>query len=179
MKLILLDRDGVINRDSLHYIKSVDELIFIPGSIEAIARLTAAGYTIGLATNQSGVSRGHYSEETLSEIHSKLLKHVRAAGGDIHSIVYCKHLPDEGCECRKPQPGMLLQLAEQFQCKLDNTLFIGDRISDIQAAYAAGAKPILVLSSMTDREGLKAYPEVPVFPSLKDSVDQILQTHEA
>ncbi len=174
MKLILLDRDGVINQDSLRYIKSVEEFIIIPSSLEAIARLTKAGYTIGVATNQSGISRGHYSEETLTDIHKELYKKVRAAGGDIHSITFCKHMPDEGCVCRKPQPGMLLKLAENFKSDLKNVPFIGDRISDIQAAYAAGAKPMIVLSQMTDKQRLKDYPEVPFFRSLADCVEQIL-----
>lgn len=177
MKLILLDRDGVINQDSLGYIKSPEEFIFIPGSLEAIAKLTAAGYTIGIATNQSGLSRGLYNEETLAQIHEKLRSHVHDFGGEIHSIVYCPHMPDLGCECRKPRPGMLLNLAKQFNSDLNQVPFIGDRVSDIEAALAAGARPMMVLSSMTDRDGLKAYPDVPVYSSLAHCIEYLL-AHE-
>lgn len=172
--LILLDRDGIINQDSLDYIKRVDEFILIPGSIQAIARLTAAGYKIGVATNQSGVSRGLYTETELQAIHQKMIKEVEYAGGRIDAIEYCIHLPEEGCLCRKPQPGMLNALAQRFNCSLNNVPFIGDRVSDIRAALAAGASPVMVLSSMTDRHGLKSYPEVPVFASLAEYVNQLL-----
>lgn len=174
-KFILLDRDGVINQDSLDYIKTVDEFNFIPGSVKAIAKLTAAGYTIGVATNQSGVSRGLYTEDELLAIHHKMIVNLQQAGGRIDAIEYCVHLPRELCTCRKPQPGMLLALAKKFNCSLRGVPFVGDRVSDIQAALSAGAEPIMVLSSMTDRVGLKEYPEVPVFHSLEDYVVQLLQ----
>lgn len=173
-RIILLDRDGVINQDSLDYIKNVDEFILIPESVNAIARLTKAGYTIGIATNQSGVSRGLYSEQELAAIHQKLIDEVHRAGGRIDAIEYCIHLPEEQCTCRKPQPGMLLTLANKFNCSLEQVSFVGDRISDIQAARAAGATPIMVLSSMTERSRLQTYPEVPVFNSLAQYVDQLL-----
>lgn len=171
---IILDRDGVINLDSYNYIKSVDEFIFIPGSVEAIVALSAAGYTIGVATNQSGVSRGLYTEEILADIHKKLLDTVHAAGGKIDAIEYCLHLPIERCSCRKPQPGMLLALAKRFNCSLTDVPFVGDRVSDIQAALAAGAKPIMILSPMTDRIGLEAYRKVPVYNSLLEYVSDLL-----
>ncbi|WED42278.1 D-glycero-beta-D-manno-heptose 1,7-bisphosphate 7-phosphatase [Legionella cardiaca] len=177
-KIILLDRDGVINQDSLHYIKSVEEFIFLPGSIEAIAYLTKAGYRIGVATNQSGVSRGLYSETELAAIHRKLLNDVRAAGGEIEAIEYCTHMPDAGCTCRKPQPGMLRALAEHLNCSLAGVPFVGDRVSDIQAAEAAGAAPMVVLSPMTDRVGLQAYAHVPVFHSLMDCVTFLLSKND-
>ncbi|MFI4919510.1 MAG: D-glycero-beta-D-manno-heptose 1,7-bisphosphate 7-phosphatase [Legionellales bacterium] len=173
-KLILLDRDGVINRDSTNYIKSVDEFILIPESLLAIARLTASGYTIGVATNQSGVSRGYYTEEELVAIHNKMLQMVRSVGGQIEAIEYCTHLPTDNCSCRKPQPGMLNALAQRFDCSLHNVPFVGDRLSDVQAALAVGAKPIMVLSSMTDLIELQAYPHVPVYNSLAEYVDKLL-----
>lgn len=173
-RLILLDRDGVINQDSLHYIKSVDEYILIPGSVEAIARLTSAGYKVGVATNQSGVSRGLYTEKELGAINNKMIDAVQGAGGQIDAIEYCIHLPEEGCSCRKPQPGMLHALAKRFHCSLAEVSFVGDRVSDIQAALLVGANPVLVLSSMTDLLGLKAYPNVPVFHSLAEYVEQLL-----
>lgn len=173
-RLIILDRDGVINQDSVHYIKSPEEFISVPESLQAIARLTAAGYQLAIATNQSGVSRGLYSEAELALIHQKMLREIEAVGGRIDAIEYCIHLPEEHCFCRKPQPGMLLALAEQFKCSLEHVPFIGDRVSDIQAALAAGAIPVMVLSSMTDRLGLSAYPDVPVFHSLAEYVDHLL-----
>lgn len=174
-KIVLLDRDGVINQDSLHYIKSVDEFIILPESLTAIARLTQAGYLVGIATNQSGVSRGYYSEQELIAIHNKLFELVEKAGGRIDALVYCIHLPTEECLCRKPKPGMLLALQKHFGCpSLADIPFIGDRISDIEGAFAAGAKPMIVLSPMTDRVALEAYPQVPVFSSLKHCVDHLL-----
>ncbi|CEK09848.1 D-glycero-beta-D-manno-heptose 1,7-bisphosphate 7-phosphatase [Legionella hackeliae] len=173
-KVILLDRDGVINQDSLHYIKSAEEFIFLPGSIDAIARLTRAGYRIGVATNQSGVSRGYYTEEELAIIHHKLIQEVQADGGEIAAIEYCIHMPNAGCVCRKPQPGMLKALARRLNCSLSDVPFVGDRVSDIQAAEAAGATPIMVLSPMTDRVGLQDYAHVPVYSSLIEYVDFLL-----
>ncbi len=173
-RLILLDRDGVVNQDSLHYIKNVDEFILIPESVEAIVRLKKAGYKIGIATNQSGVSRGLYTETELNAIHEKMIQSVQKAGGQIDAIEYCIHLPEEGCLCRKPQPGMLYALAKRFDCSLKHVPFVGDRVSDIQTALAVGADPVMVLSTMTDLVSLKAYPEVPVFHSLAEYVDQLL-----
>ncbi|HAZ7571763.1 D-glycero-beta-D-manno-heptose 1,7-bisphosphate 7-phosphatase [Legionella sp. PATHC032] len=173
-QIILLDRDGVINTDSINYIKNVDEFIIIPDSITAIVRLNAAGYKIGVATNQSGVSRGLYSEDDLSAIHHKLKEVVAEAGGKIDAIEYCIHLPEDKCFCRKPQPGMLIALAKKLNCSLDGVSFVGDRISDVQAALAVGARPIIVLSSMTDLSELVEYPEVPIYNSLLQYVNQLL-----
>lgn len=171
---IFLDRDGVINQDSMEYIKTPEEFIFVPGSLEALVRLAKAGFTVGVATNQSGVSRKLYTEATLKQIHAKLINAVKAAGGEIAAIEYCIHLPTEGCTCRKPQPGMLHALAKRFDCSLTEVSFIGDRVSDIQAAKAAGANPIMVLSPMTDITALQAYPEVPVFNSLAEYVVHLI-----
>lgn len=173
-KIVLLDRDGIINYDSLHYIKSADEFIPIPDSLEAIARLSAAGYKIGVATNQSGISRGLYTKEELGIIHEKMINLVSACGGTIDAVEYCMHMPDYGCICRKPNPGMLHALADRLGCGLEGVPFVGDRVSDIQAAEAAGANPFIVLSPMTDRAGLLTYPHVPVFSSLSEWVDFFL-----
>jgi D-glycero-D-manno-heptose 1,7-bisphosphate phosphatase len=173
-KIVFLDRDGIINQDSLHYIRSVDEFIPVEGSLEAIARLTAAGYQIGVATNQSGIARGYYTEKDLHEIHAKMLRLVRVAGGDIAAIEFCPHMPDSGCSCRKPQPGMLYKLAQRLQGSTVNTPFVGDRVSDVQAALSAGAQPVMVFSPMTDRAGFEVYTDVPVFTSLSAWVDCFL-----
>ncbi|WP_133140114.1 D-glycero-beta-D-manno-heptose 1,7-bisphosphate 7-phosphatase [Legionella genomosp. 1] len=172
-KVILLDRDGIINSDSINYIRCEDDFNFLPGSKEAIARLTRAGYLLGIATNQSGVSRGYYTERTLERIHQKMLGELQAVGGEIAAIEYCIHMPDEGCSCRKPEPGLLQRLAKRFSCSLEGVPFVGDRVSDIQAAMAAGATPVMVLSPMTDRVGLMNYPEVPVYHSLLDYVESL------
>lgn len=172
--VILLDRDGVINQDSPHYIKSVEEFIFLPGSIHAISLATRIGYRIGIATNQSGLSRGYFDEQALNAIHEKMLFHIRAEGGDIAAIEYCPHMPNEGCLCRKPAPGMLHALAKRLTYSLERTFYIGDKISDIQAAIASGAKPMIVFSSMTDRIALQEYPNVPAFNSLKECFDHLL-----
>ncbi|GGI79144.1 D-glycero-beta-D-manno-heptose 1,7-bisphosphate 7-phosphatase [Legionella impletisoli] len=178
-KLIILDRDGVINQDSMQYIKSVNEFKLLPGSVRAIAMLSKAGYRIGVATNQSGIARGYYDKAQLEAIHEKMITHVREAGGSIDIIEYCPHMPDYGCTCRKPSPGMLIAIAKHFNEKLLGVPFVGDRISDIQAAETVGAKPLLVLSNMTDRIGLNAYPHVPVFNSLLECVETYLLTHDA
>lgn len=177
-KVVLLDRDGVINHDSLYYIKTPDEFVPIEGSMEAIARLTRAGFRIGVATNQSGVSRRLYTEDVLHDIHDKMIRLARLAGGDIEAVEYCVHMPDAGCLCRKPAFGMLMDLARRLGCpSLDQIPYIGDRVSDIKAAMAAGASPVVVLSPMTDRVSLLDYADVPVFDSLAESVDFLLSNH--
>jgi D-glycero-D-manno-heptose 1,7-bisphosphate phosphatase len=143
-RLVLIDRDGVINRDSDEYIKSVEEWVPLPGSLEAIADLTRAGFTVAVITNQSGIGRGLFSEETLAEIHTAMRAAVEAAGGTLAGIFYCPHRPDAGCDCRKPEPGLLLQAARRFGVALDGVAFIGDKPSDVEAAVAAGARPVLV-----------------------------------
>jgi D-glycero-D-manno-heptose 1,7-bisphosphate phosphatase len=173
--IILLDRDGIINQDSSNYIKSVEEFIFLPGSIDALVQLTQAGYRIGIATNQSGIARGFYDELTLAAIHDHMLTQVRAAGGDIEAIEYCPHHPEQACFCRKPNPGMLLALAKRMNCELTDVPFVGDKISDLQAAKTVGAKPILIaeLGSDTDQIRQKEYPEVPRCRSLAQWVESI------
>lgn len=142
--LVVIDRDGVINEDSDDYIKSVAEWRPIPGSLEAIAALTRGGFRIAVVTNQSGVGRGLFDEETLRAIHSHMLERVRAAGGDIAGVYHCPHRPEVGCDCRKPQPGLLLAAERDLGLAVRGTPFIGDRLSDIGAAQKVGARPILV-----------------------------------
>ncbi len=172
--LIILDRDGVINYDSYDYIKSIDEFRLIPESLSAIARLTQAGVTIAIATNQSGISRGYYSAETLEDIHSWLLEQVKDRGGEIAMIEHCPHLPESGCACRKPRPGMLQKIASRFNTALEGVPFVGDRTSDVHAAIAAGAEPHIVRSKMTDSSITNDHPNVPIYPSLSDFVDAYL-----
>ncbi len=167
LPIVVLDRDGIINEDSLYYIKSVDEFIMLPGSAEAIATLDGAGYRIGVATNQSGIARGLYDVETLTAIHEKMHQAVAAAGGEIDEVVYCPHLPEENCSCRKPKPGLLLELASRFKCLPQDMIFVGDKLTDIQAAKAVGATPVLVISPMTDKRASHIYPDVPTYDSLQ------------
>ncbi|QGU33284.1 D-glycero-beta-D-manno-heptose 1,7-bisphosphate 7-phosphatase [Thermochromatium tepidum] len=143
-QLLILDRDGVINQDSDDYIKSPDEWVPIPGSLEAIARLSHAGFRIAVATNQSGLARGLFGLETLNAIHRRLRDRVESEGGRIEMIAFCPHGPNDGCNCRKPRPGLLLEIAARFDVDLSAVPFIGDSLGDIQAARAAGARPWLV-----------------------------------
>ena len=137
-KLIIFDRDGVINYDSHEYIKSPEEWHAIPGSLEKIVRLNKAGCKIAVASNQSGIARGLYSEATLQKIHQKMQDELTKIGGHIDAIAYCPHHPDENCACRKPKPKMLLDLMRQFNVTPKETLFIGDKETDRKAAKAAG-----------------------------------------
>jgi len=144
VKLVVLDRDGTINRDSDAYIRSPEEWLALPGSLEAIARLNRAGYTVAVASNQSGVARRLFDEDTLARIHAKMRRTVQAAGGRIDRIAYCPHHPEAGCECRKPAPGLLHRLAGHYGVPLAGVPVIGDSRQDLEAARAAGARPILV-----------------------------------
>ncbi len=143
-QLIILDRDGVINFESKDFIKSPEEFTPIPGSLEAISKLNQAGFIVCVATNQSGVGRGLFTEETLSHIHDKMRKLLGDVGGKIDDILYCPHLPDANCTCRKPLPGMIQELLTKFQVSPENTYVIGDSLRDLQAGQAAGCKVILV-----------------------------------
>jgi D-glycero-D-manno-heptose 1,7-bisphosphate phosphatase len=146
MKLVVLDRDGVINTDSEHYIRSPEEWTPIAGSLEAIARFTQAGFRVVVATNQSGVGRGLFDMATLNAMHEKMHKAVNQLGGRIDAVFFCAHAQDAGCTCRKPQPGMLLEIAARFNTTLAGVPAIGDSLRDLRAASAAGARPILVLT---------------------------------
>lgn len=179
MKLVILDRDGVINYDSDEYIKSPEEFIPIPGSLQAIARLNRAGYTVVVATNQSGVARGYFSEEILRQIHSKLTRLLTEAGGKIEGIYYCPHGPDDNCDCRKPRPGLLKQILEKYPADIKSVPAIGDSLRDLQAALAVGAKPMLVKTGKGGRTlaKLAQYPQLkntPVFDNLCDAVNYLL-----
>ena len=144
MKLLILDRDGVINYDSDAYIKSVEEWIPLPGAIEAIAQLSKAGWTVAIATNQSGIARGYYDIATLNAMHDRLRALVAEQGGDVGLIVHCPHGPDDGCACRKPKPGMLQQIAAHYGVSLAGLWFVGDSRGDLDAALAVDCQPVLV-----------------------------------
>jgi len=142
--LVVLDRDGVINEDSAEFIKSVAEWRPIRGSLEAIAALHRASFRVAVVTNQSGVGRGLFTEQTLGSIHARMAAAVREAGGELAAVYYCPHRPDEGCDCRKPKTALLRRLERDLGCSLAGAPFIGDRLSDVEAADAVGARPLLV-----------------------------------
>lgn len=144
MKLLILDRDGVINEDSDAYIKSVAEWLPLPGAIEAIAQLSRAGWTVAVATNQSGIARGYYDLATLDAMHERLRALVAEQGGEVGLIVYCPHGPDDACTCRKPQPGMLETIGQHYGQPLTDIWFVGDSLTDLQTALSVGAQPVLV-----------------------------------
>ena len=176
MKLIILDRDGVINYDSDEYIKSADEWRAIPGSLDAIARLHHAGYHVVVASNQAGIARGKFNIDTLNNIHQKMHTHLAQYGGVISAVFFCPHGPDDGCDCRKPKPGLLLEVARRLKTSLESVYVVGDKLSDLQAASAAGAVPVLVktgygLSVVNKGE---VPPGVAVYNDLGDFVDQLL-----
>ena len=146
MKLIVLDRDGVINEDSDAYIKAPDEWRPIPGSLQAIARLRKAGYRIVVATNQSGVGRGLFDLATLAAIHAKMHAAVSLAGGRLDAIFFCPHAADAHCSCRKPAPGMMEDILLRFHAEPSAVTAVGDSLRDLQAAVAVGMRPVLVLT---------------------------------
>ncbi len=146
MKLAILDRDGVINFDSDHYIKSPAEWRPIPGSIEAIARLNQNGYRVAVATNQSGIGRGLFDMATLNAINDKMMELVFRQGGRIDALFFCPHTEVEQCGCRKPRTGMLEEIAARFHTELKGVPCIGDSMKDLQAAESVGAQPVLVLT---------------------------------
>jgi D-glycero-D-manno-heptose 1,7-bisphosphate phosphatase len=168
MKLVILDRDGTINHDSDQYIKSPEEWRPIKGSLEAIARLTQADYRVVVATNQSGLARGLFDTRTLFAIHDTLLRALAQVGGRIDAFFFCPHKAEDRCACRKPQPGMLLEVARRFNAALEDVYMVGDAQRDLEAAAAAGAKPVLVLTGkgMETRDAGKLPPGTRIFPDL-------------
>ena len=164
MKLVILDRDGTINVESDEFIKSPQEWTPLPGALEAIARLNHAGWHTVIASNQSGLGRGLFDVASLNAIHAKMHKMVAGHGGRIDAVFYCPHSPDEGCNCRKPLPGLLEQIADRFGVELKGTPLVGDGLRDMQAAAAAGCEPHLVLTGKG--EAWRGQPKLPqVFPA--------------
>jgi D-glycero-D-manno-heptose 1,7-bisphosphate phosphatase len=176
-KLIILDRDGVINYDSFAYIKSPDELHFIPGSLAAIARLNKNNFQVVIATNQSGIGRGLFDHAMLMRIHEKITTELAKVQGNITEIFFCPHHPDDQCECRKPKLGLFHQIQKKYHINLAETYFIGDSAVDMQAALALPCRPILVLTS-NGKKTLLEHPEfrsIPHFENLSYAVDFILR----
>ena len=177
IKLVILDRDGVINQDSKDFIRSPAQWQPIPGSLEAIAQLNQAGYMVVVATNQSGVGRGYYSEADLAAIHQKMHKALQSFNGMIDRVFYCPHHPEEHCECRKPGIGLFKQIAQAYPVDLTTVPMIGDSLRDLQAAQAVGCHPILVLTGQgkqTLQDNPQLVTQVPVFEDLKTVVHYLL-----
>lgn len=180
LKFIILDRDGVINEESASYIKSAAEWKPISGSLEAIGLLSQAGYTVVVATNQSGIGRGYYTEQDLAQIHQKMLACAKAQGGTIDKVFYCPHHPDEHCACRKPASGLFEQIAATYKIDLNGVVSIGDSLRDIQAARKLACKPILVLTG-NGKDTLMNNPElgdeIPIFTNLITAIRTLLKEH--
>ncbi|MDR3159456.1 MAG: D-glycero-beta-D-manno-heptose 1,7-bisphosphate 7-phosphatase [Zoogloeaceae bacterium] len=181
MKLVILDRDGVINYDSAQYIKSPAEWKPIPGSLEAVARLNQAGYKVVIVTNQSGIGRGLFDMDTVNAIHEKMHQALFAVGGCIDAIFYCPHPADSGCDCRKPKPGLFKQLAGRLNVNLAGVPAIGDSLRDLEAAAAVDCQPILVLTGKGEktREEGRLPPNTLEFADLAAAVEHILAGGEA
>lgn len=177
MKLIILDRDGVINFDSAQFIKNPAEWKAIPGSLEAIARLNQAGYRVVVATNQSGVGRGLFDMDTLTAIHEKMHKELAEVGARVDAIFYCPHTADSRCDCRKPKPGMFQQIASRFNVDLTGVPTVGDSLRDLQAGTSAGCKPYLVLTGKGEKTHADGnLPDgTQIFADLAAVVDCLLQ----
>lgn len=182
-KIIILDRDGVINEDSDDYIKSPEEYIPIPGSLEAISLLNKAGYTVVVASNQSGIARGYFSLETLEQMHGKLSSLLADKGGKIDKIYFCPHSPDDHCDCRKPQPGLFLKILEDYPVEPRGVVVIGDSLKDLQVARAVNMVPMLVrtgkgaITEAALRNDVKLgeqFANVKVFDDLSQAVEEVL-----
>lgn len=177
MKLVILDRDGVINADSDEYVKSADEWIPIPGSLEAITRLHRSGWKVFIATNQSGIGRGLFGLDALMAMHDKMMRALSELAGTIDGIVFCPHTPDDGCECRKPNSGMYLEIAQRLDCALAGVPIIGDAHRDLVPAASVGARPILVRTGKGARS-LVEHPElaeIEVYDDLLTAAEALLQ----
>jgi D-glycero-D-manno-heptose 1,7-bisphosphate phosphatase len=185
MKLVILDRDGVINLDSANFIKNPNEWIALPGSLDAIALLNQSGFRVALATNQSGVGRGLYDMATLNAIHDKMHRALAHVGGRIDALFYCPHTADDNCTCRKPKTGMIDDIARRFSVDLTEVFAVGDSLRDLQAFYDAGCKPILVRSGKGEETlanaklpNLSLPPNTLIFADLGEAVQHIIMEHD-
>ena len=181
MKLIILDRDGVINQDRDDFVKSADEWVPIEGSMDAIAFLTEAGYTVAVATNQSGIGRKYFTMQELTEMHNKMHRLAQQAGGVIDGIWFCPHTAADGCDCRKPLPGMVSDILSRFNAEAADPWLVGDSLRDLQAIAAVGGKPALVLTGKGKKtlvaEGDSLPENTQVFDSLLAFSQYLLQNH--
>ena len=179
-KLVILDRDGVINEDSDAYIKSPAEWRPIEGSLQAIARLNRAGFKVYVATNQSGLARSLFTIETLNRIHQKMLDMLQHHGGNLAAVLFCPHGPDDDCDCRKPKPGLYLEIAERNNISLQGVPVIGDSFRDIEAALTVNARPILVRTgkgSKTEQQHADELQDIEIYDDLASTVDTLINEY--
>ncbi len=174
MKLIILDRDGVINEDSDDYIKSPDEWIPIAGSLEALGKLSQNGFKVIIITNQSGIGRKIFSIEMLNAIHKKMSINLAQYGGVIDGIFFCPCAPEENCNCRKPKSGLYNEVSDRLQISLENVFCVGDKITDIQAAQNARAKPILVKTGKENDDSGNIPKNIPIYDDLLSFVNKVI-----
>ena len=176
MKLLILDRDGVINEKPEEYLASPSEWHAIPGSLEAIARANSAGFHVVVASNQPGLAQGRFDVDTLNAIHQKLFGELSVAGGHIDAVFFCPHAPQDKCECRKPLPGMLLEIADRFHTALRDVPVIGSSVEDVQAARAVGAHPMLVRTGkwQASSQEKNRLTGVSIYENLSAAVDALL-----
>jgi len=180
-RLVVLDRDGVINRDSESFIRTPDEWHAIPGSLEGIALLSRHGFTVAVASNQSGLARGYFDLPALDAIHKKMRAAVSAVGGEIGEIVFCPHGPDDNCNCRKPAPGLLQQLGEHYSLRMAGVPFIGDAERDLEAAHKVGSRAILVRTgkgAATEKAAVLSGREVEVYDDLLRAAETLVNEDE-
>lgn len=163
--VIFLDRDGVINRDSPEYVKCWEEYEFLPGSLAAIEKLSRAGYTLILITNQSIIGRGMVPPGVLEDMHRRMRRAIEAAGGEIFDIFYCPHRPDEDCDCRKPEPGLIFQAKERYGIDLPRTVMIGDNVKDVACGHNAGCGATILVRTGSGREAEKALAREQIQPT--------------
>jgi len=178
-KAVLLDRDGVINFDSPDYILAPEQWLPVPGSLQAIARLSDAGIKVAICSNQSALGRGMLEQQVFQTIHAKMMLAIEEAGGEIAHVTYCPHGPDDGCSCRKPLPGMIDESLQILQIDAAKALFIGDSIRDVQAAHAAGVAAMLVQSGFGDAAAIleksrALMPDIRCYDDLAQAVDALL-----
>lgn len=182
-RVIFLDRDGVINQNRADYVKSWDEFQFIDGAREALARLARSDFKIVITTNQSAIGRQLITREVVDDIHRRMLDDISGAGGRVDRILYCPHRPEEGCQCRKPRPGLLIQARDELGLDLNNSYLIGDSTEDIKAGTAVGCTTLLVLTgrgrqAFVDLQELDG-PQPIVVENLADAANTILQREQA
>jgi histidinol-phosphate phosphatase family protein len=176
---IFLDRDGVINENRDDYVTSWQEIRFIPGVLQALARLAATPFHIVLVTNQSPIGRGILTRAQVEAINRRLVAQIEAHGGRMDRVYYCPHRPDEGCDCRKPRPGLLLQAGRELNVDLGKSYLVGDAVSDVEAALAAGVQPVMVRTgrgAVQERLLQVKRPQVPVMANLSEALEWILST---
>ena len=174
---VFVDRDGVINTHCTDYVKSWQDFFFLPGAFAAFRKLASLPYAVIVVTNQSVVGRGLVVKDVVDDIHRRMVTEIQSRGGRVDDVVYCPHHPDVKCSCRKPNPGMLLQVSSQEKLDLVASYFIGDSPSDVGAAVAAGCTPVLVLTGRgreSQHQLLRRYPDLNIVPNLLDAVEWIL-----